>query len=91
MTNFEEPEKSEHMDMSSHMESSIDNNHHILLDQSNDAGFIPNRQDTFKGTIYGDSMIEQTPPVENNPLNNPKSLGSDHQYMFLSPNAKNED
>ena len=79
------------MDMSSHMESSMDNNNHILLDQSNDVGLMPNQQNTFKGTIYGDSMIQQTPPEENNPLNNPKSLGSDHQYMFLSPNNKNED
>lgn len=48
MTNFDEPEKSEHMDMSSHLESSMaDDNHHILLDQSNDAGFIPNRQDNY--------------------------------------------
>ena len=37
MTNFEEQEKSEHMYMSSHVDSSVcDDHNQILLDQSND-------------------------------------------------------
>jgi hypothetical protein len=72
MTNFDDQEKSEYIDISSHIESFQDNQ--CLLDQSKDEGMRP---DTFKGTIYGDSMIEQSPPA-NNPLNNPKSLGSDN-------------
>ena len=68
------------MDGSSHVESSmVDLPNNILLDQS---GYGKN--DSLKGTIFGESMVEHSPPA-NNPVNNPKSLGSDHQYMFLSP------
>ena len=44
MTNFDEQIKSEHMDMSSHLESSMDHDHQVLLlDQSNDVGMLPNK------------------------------------------------
>ena len=37
-----------------------------------------------EGTIYQENSLEETPPG-NNPINNPKSLTSEDNYLFGSP------
>ena len=42
-----------------------------------------------EGTIYQEDSIDETPP-SNNPINNPKSLTSEDNYMFQSPPGANQ-